>query len=87
MNIIIIKGYIFDVLKTKNNIYYLSLDKTTQKKLKQMQREMFEDLVLNNRDLYVGTDLKRLKKKISLFIKRYEKNIVIHTTACRINQY
>lgn len=65
-----IKGYLFDILKTATGIYYLIPIKRNS--LSEQQQKMIEDLVLNNRDLYVGTDLKRLKKKISLFIKRNE---------------
>lgn len=72
MKTINIRGYLFDILKTATGIHYLIPIK--RQGFGKHQRKMIEDLVLNNRDLYVGTDLKRLKKKISLFIKRNENN-------------
>lgn len=79
-----IKGYIFTVLKTATGIhYFLPLRRQGFGK---HQRKMIEELVLNNRDLYVGTYPKRIKKKISLYIKRYENNRIYNNNHRSINR-
>lgn len=69
--IIIIRKYQFNVFKSKNGIYYFMPSK--KQGLGKYQRKMIEDLVLNNKDIYIGKDIKVIKQRISLFIRRKKK--------------